>query len=347
MTAMTPLAAAPAAPMGPVPWPRLGWVVWRRFRTTLAATAAVLAVIAVYLVIDGERMRSAFATYQACQPAGSARCQFDWETLREGYSQPGLIGVVLLFLPGIVGAFAGAPVLARELETGTFRYAWTQGVGRMRWAVAVVIPAAIGVAVLVGAFGVLVSWHNRPLVQAGIMPRLHATVFPITGPAAAGWALVGFGLGVLAGLLWRRVVPALATAFAAWFGLAFLTANVLRPNYLPQRLTTSLELSNTALSYGQWWTRAGVRVSDAQINNALRAIGFQDLGGSGKVTVQVGGDGGVDPVQYLIQHGYTQVTSYQPDSRYWTFQWIEFSWLIGLALLLLATTLWLLRRRAA
>jgi hypothetical protein len=330
-----------------VPWPRLAWVVWRRYRTTLAATAAALAVIAVYLVISGERMRSAYTTYLDCRPVHSATCQFAWQNFRDGYSQPGLVGVVLLFLPGIIGAFAGAPVLARELETGTFRYAWTQGVGRTRWAIAALAPGALGVAVIMAAFGVLVTWHNQPLVEAGVTPRLHATVFPITGIAAAGWALAGFALGVLAGLLWRRVVAALATAFAAWFGLAFLTATFLRPNYLARLTTTSLQLPGKDFSLDQWWTKGGVRVSNAHINTVLQAIGFQANGASGKVTVHPGAGGNVDPVQYLLRHGYLQVTAYQPDSRYWTFQWIEFGWLVALTLLLLGATFWLLRRRSA
>ena len=54
-----------------------------------------------------------------------------------------------------------------------------------------------------------------------------------------------------------------------------------------------------------------------------------------------------DPVQYLIQHGYTQLTTYQPASQFWRFQWIEGGWLLGLSLLLIATSVWLVRRRAA
>ena len=53
-----------------------------------------------------------------------------------------------------------------------------------------------------------------------------------------------------------------------------------------------------------------------------------------------------DPVQYLIQHGYTQLTTYQPASRFWPFQWIEGGWLLALSLLLIAATVWLVRRRA-
>jgi hypothetical protein len=50
--------------------------------------------------------------------------------------------------------------------------------------------------------------------------------------------------------------------------------------------------------------------------------------------------------KFFIQHGYTQVT-YQPPDRFWPFQWIEGGWLLALSLLLIAATVWLVRRRAA
>jgi len=344
---MTALAAAPLMPLRPVPWTRLAWVTWRRYRATLAGVTGVLAALAAYLVVSGERMHSAYATLSACRPAHSARCAFAYQTFHDTYSQPGILGVVLLFLPGIVGAFAGAPVLARELETGTFRYAWTQGAGRMRWAIAATIPGAVGVAAIIGIFGLLVTWYNTPLYDSGITPRLHATVFPVTGIAAAGWALAGFSLGALAGLLWRRVLPALATAFAVWFGLAFLAANQLRAHYRAPLTTASLQLPGSDLSLNQWWARHGARVPADRINHILQAVGFQQSGSSGKVTVQPGSAPSIDPVHYLLRRGYTQITSYQPDSRYWPFQWIEFGWLTALSAALLAVTLWTLRRRPA
>ena len=52
-------------------------------------------------------------------------------------------------------------------------------------------------------------------------------------------------------------------------------------------------------------------------------------------------------MQYLIQHGLTQLTTYQPANRFWTFQWIEGGWLLALSVLLVAMTVWLVRRRAA
>jgi hypothetical protein len=38
---------------------------------------------------------------------------------------------------------------------------------------------------------------------------------------------------------------------------------------------------------------------------------------------------------------------YQPQSRYWHFQFIEGGWLLVLSLILLAGTVWLVRDRAA
>ena len=328
----------------PVAWHRLAWVVWRRYRTTLIAVLALLAVLGSYLVVTGRRMRTAYSSLEACTPAHSAACQFRWNDFHNTYGGGGLISVVLVLLPGLVGAFAGAPLLARELESGTFRYAWTQGVGRMRWAVATVVPGLVGLAVVMALMGTLVSWHNTPLVDAGITPRFEGSAFPVTGLAIVGWAVLGFALALLAGLLWRRVVPALATAFAVWFGLAYVASRV-RLHYEAPLTTTSLRLGGRQLSIGQWWDKNGVRVDDAQVNQVLQAIGVQQHGG-GNFTARPG-NGTVDPVQYLVQHGYTQVTSYQPDSRYWPFQWIELGWLVALSIAMVALTLWLLRRRAA
>lgn len=327
------------------PWSRLGWVAWRLHRGTLTGACAVLVVMGAYLLIEGMRMRSAYDAFLGCASASSPDCQFAWQTFRDGFGQPDLLGVIPMLLPGLIGVFAGAPVLARELETGTFRYAWTQGAGRTRWALALLVPSAIGVAALMAAFGLLVEWYYQPLVTAGIMPRLRSTAFPATGLAAPGWALAGFALGVVAGLLWRRVLPAVASACAVWFGLAFLAGGVVRLHYLSPLTTTGLQLSNTDLPLGQWWTRSGERVSDADIGSVLRAVGAQLDGRSAAEVAHPGND--VDPVQYLLQHGYRQVTSYQPGDRYWVFQWIEFAWLVILAALLLGLAMWLLRRRPA
>ncbi len=175
----------------PIPWRRLVWVAWRRQRTLISATSALLGVFAIYLLVTGLRMRSAWHTVQACTPQRSSSCNFEWNTFKDAYSSPGIISAVFIFAPLLIGAFAGAPLIGRELETGTFRYAWTQGVGRVRWASAMIVLGAVAVGVLTGAFGALISWHDHPLWTADVTARLAANEFPTTGVAIIGWSLRG------------------------------------------------------------------------------------------------------------------------------------------------------------
>ncbi|MGH3298285.1 MAG: hypothetical protein ACRDP7_41495 [Trebonia sp.] len=133
------------AALRPVPWTRLAWVTWRQHRAALAGAAALLAAIAAYLAYMGWEIHRAYNAFNACLPA----------SLR-GQSQDGLVGTracsplgrafmsfygtgrgpvgasginaqtvpfLLLAVPVLVGAFVGGPVLARELESGTFRFA--------------------------------------------------------------------------------------------------------------------------------------------------------------------------------------------------------------------------------
>ncbi len=94
------------------------------------------------------------------------------------------------------------------------------------------------------------------------------------------------------------------------------------------------------------WTRGGKPASLSAINQTFAPIDIRavtpGLWQPGPAT-----PAGIDPVHYFVQHGYTQLTTYQPDSRFWPFQWIEVGWLLVISLLLIAATLWLVRRRAS
>ncbi len=346
MSTSTVTAIPPQRPR-PIAWRRLAWVTWRRQRTTILATLALLGVLAIYLLVTGLQMRSAWHTVQACTPQQSRSCNFGWNNFKNSYSNPGIISALFIFAPLLIGSFAGAPLIGRELETGTFRYAWTQGVGRMRWATAVLVAGAAAAGVMTGAFGALIAWHDRPLWDADVTARLAANEFPTTGVAIIGWSLATYAIGVLAGLLWRRVLPALATAIGVAFGLALMTSKI-RFHYLAPVKSESLDYVRGSQTVQQWWEKAGAVVGPSDLNAALRSAGVQqiDVGGSGKTTPATPGDG-ADPVTYLLHHGYTQWTSYQPASRYWALQWIEFGWLTALAILLLTATFLLVRRRDA
>ena len=149
-------------------------VTWRQHRFALAGVAVLLGALAVWLWIIGTSLHHAYAAAVACHPASSAACQglvgtFDgMDNHMPSRTSPG--GVFLQVVPVLIGAFVGAPVLARELETGTFRYAWTQGFGRWRWALAKLVLLAVVLAAAAGAFGVLVSWYYQPYFAAATRP---------------------------------------------------------------------------------------------------------------------------------------------------------------------------------
>jgi hypothetical protein len=346
---MSTTALAGLAPhqVRPIAWRRLAWVTWRRQRTMILATLGLLGLLGIYLLVTGLQMRSAWNTVQACTPQQSRACNFAWSNFKDSHANPGIVSALFIFAPMLIGSFAGAPLLGRELETGTFRYAWTQGVGRRRWAIAHLVSGAVVVAVIAGAFGALITWHDRPLWDADIASRLQASEFPTTGIAIVGWCLAAYAISVLAGLLWRRVLPALATALGIAFGLGIATSKF-RLHYLTPLRTRHLDFVPGSQTIQQWWEKAGAVVSPTDLNSALQSAGVPqiDIGGGGKTTPATPGEG-TDPVTYLLHHGYTQWTSYQPGSRYWNFQWIEFGWLAALAVLLLAVTLLLVRRRDA
>jgi uncharacterized protein YneF (UPF0154 family) len=349
LTALT-MAAQPGQDedLRPVPWRKMAWVTWRQHRLALAGVAALLGAAAVYLLITGLQMHHAYAAVAACRPAGSATCrQVAGNFLNTYLPAVGPALGLLQVIPPLIGAFAGAPVLARELETGTFRYAWTQGFGRARWAVAKLVPLAVAVTVAAGAFSLLVSWYIQPIFGAGDdNGPLYPTIFDLRGVALAAWTLAAFAIGALAGIGIRRVIPAMFATFAVWAGLAFATGSFLRRHYEASLITTNPNVPHPAWVISQLWTRGGQPASQSMINQALRPVDVQAVT-PGLFQPGPATPANLDPVHYLIQHGYTQLTTYQPDSRFWPFQWIEGGWLLALSLLLITATVWLVRRRAA
>jgi ABC-2 family transporter len=331
MTALTtPARPRHDASLRPVPWRRMAWVTWRQHRATLIGVAAFLGALGVYLWLTGLPMHHSYAT--VCHPASSLACAINF-TGRYGITAI-VVSIFLQAAPALIGAFAGAPLLARELETGTFRYAWTQGIGRWRWTLAKLVALAVAVAAVAEAFSVLFSWYNQPFFAADYVIPLSTRVFDLGEVSFAAWTLAAFAIGVLAGMLIRRAVPAIAATLAVYAGLAIATALYLRQHYMTALTTRNPNLAGSPWIISQWYTRGG--------KFAFPARGSQIVG----TLRHLCPSSGPSPTQCLSQHGYTWVARYQPGSRFWPFQWIEGGWLLALSVLLIAVTVWLVRHRA-
>ena len=335
------------ASLPPLPWRRMSWVTWRQHRVALGGAGALLGILAIYLWITGRQLHHAQAVATACHPAGSLACNNligNFDSMSNALTN----GVVLQAIPALIGAFIGAPVLARELETGTFRYAWTQGFARWRWAFAKLVALAVAVAVVAGAFSVLLAWYYEPYFAArnsalGLAESspLAPGLFDLHGVTFAAWTLTAFAIGGLAGILIRRVVPAIAATLVAYGGLALVAATYLRQHYMAPVVTDKLSVPSSAWVVSQpWRDTSGHVVSQGVLSQVLRT-GPPSLAGKGGVPQAL------SAWRFLEHHGYTRWTSYQPASRFWTFQWIEAGWLLALSVALIALTVWMVRRPGA
>ncbi|HKB29457.1 MAG TPA: ABC transporter permease subunit [Streptosporangiaceae bacterium] len=343
MTALT--VPVPSAKRRPVPWTRLAWVTWRQHRVALAGAAILLGGLSLYLLIAGLKARAAMTSLglNACHPVTVARCATQLQIFQnEGYYSPApTISGLLQVVPVLIGVFAGAPLLARELETGTFRFSWTQGCGRTRWAIGKLALLAAALTAAAAAFSLLFSWYYQPFFAQRLDGVLAPQLFDLRGVAFAAWTLAAFAIGVFAGVVIRRVVPALAAGLAVWTGLDLATALFLRGHYQAPVTTPTFPLrvgDSIPWVLRSWWTGPDGHVMSS------RAI----FGVLGQMKTAVGprGSNGA-AVRWLAQRHYIQWTTYQPESRFWHFQLIEGGWLLALSLVLFAATVWLVRRRAA
>ena len=113
------------------------------------------------------------------------------------------------FLPAALGVFWGAPLLARQLESGSAELAWTQTVPRLRWlaaALAVVLVATVGVALAVLAILPTALGSRFSLVFT----------YDVQSAGAVGYALFAVALGVFVGAVLGRVELAMGVTLVVY-----------------------------------------------------------------------------------------------------------------------------------
>ena len=322
------------------------WLTWRQHRRQVWFTLAALAALAALMVPTGLSMWGAFddlklgdclariATASA-DPAGAMSCSTALTNFRSSYQTMNLVGVLMLFLPLLIGLFWGAPLVAREIEHGTHRFAWTQGVSRRRWML--VKFGLVGAATLTvsAAYGLGMSWWLTPLVRAG-QSRMNLFVFDMQGIVPIGYTLFAVSLGVLAGTVWHKVLPAMAATLVGVIGLRIALTTLARRHYQPAETITFPVVGLTGDSNpatGDWVLDRGVRDASGQM--VIPGIQVGCTPESTGCAADLGlGDGAYNWI--LLQ----------PAERFWVFQSIEFTIYAAVAVVLLALAVRRVRRIA-
>jgi hypothetical protein len=323
------------------------WLTWRQHRRQALFTLIGVAALAALMIPTGLAMRHAFTKAglpacinaigdQALVPNAGERCGPAFTQFNSQFHTFVTIGVLFLFLPLLVGLFWGAPLVAREVEQGTHRLVWTQGISRRHWAV-VKFGLVGGVAVVVAiAYGLGMSWWLGPLSQAGQNSRFNPFLFDMQGVVPIGYTLFAVALGVFAGTVWHKVLPAMAVTLVGFVGVRIVLAVLARPHYLAAR-TLTYPLQNVTLEpnsfRGDWVLDLGIR--DA--NGRMLAPNVQvacppNPTGPGAADCGTGLGAGIGSYNWQL---------YQPAVRFWMFQGIE----TGIFLVLTALLIYLAMRR--
>jgi ABC-type transport system involved in multi-copper enzyme maturation permease subunit len=339
------------------------WLTWRQFRTQFMAVYALVAAVCVWLAITGPALASL---------ARRNKDVYDLLTSNDRLLFNGGIAV-LAVAPAVIGIFWGAPLVARELETGTFRLAWNQSVTRGRWLAAKLGFAVLATAVAVGILSTAVTWWAHPLdgatgTQRGSLPsRLTPISFAMRGIVPVGYAVFALLLGTLIGLVLRRSVPAMAITLAIYVAVQVAVPLWIRPHLVPPTTSTvvisdatldGINLSgsgkltiSTHAAHGDWVLSN--QTVDSHGRAAALPAWFSQCAPPPPAGGQEGGtvtatpkSGSIDAcLTRLTDEGYRQRMVYQPRNHFWRLQWAETGLYLASSALLAGLSFWWTRRR--
>jgi hypothetical protein len=346
------------------------WLTWRQFRAQVITAVVALAAFAIVLALTKSTMSSMYNSsglaschggtctrlasnfLQQLSSLGNGSSSFLPAGTNEYVTLYFLSVLVILVAPAITGIFWGAPLIARELEAGTFRLTWNQSVTRNRWlTVKLALIGATAMAVAEG-FSILQAWWAAPIGKAvglgggaSILSegRFGWFVFPTHGITPLGYAAFAAMAATLAIFaVFQAVVP-------LW----------IRPNLFPTSQTTATFQEAQANAFPPGWppwnsnTMTVIATAPGQPGAWIISSGAVNAAGQPVSTVPAAcqsvipsfQDGSSALSNCLASQGIRVTESYQPASHYWPLQGAETGMYLVLALALAWYCYWRLNRR--
>jgi hypothetical protein len=325
------------------------WLVWRQHRIQFVAGAALLAAFAVLIAITGVQAANQFHAAQAACAAGQG-CRH-LTGLFMGSRAVGFLVISTLGAPVLVGLFWGAPLIAAEAEAGTTQFAWMQSVTRRHWLEVKVGWMLLAAAIWGGVISALVTWWSGPN-NAEQLDAFNPGRFDIMGLVPVAYSLFAMALGIAAGALVRRVLPAMAITLAGFIAVRAVIALWLRPHYM-SAVTVFYKMTGAGFTpSGSYWQLAsgilgpnGQAIDQNTNGNVVAGIPVTYLPASCNAP-QRGAPTLPPSCTQALAH-FRGFLTYQPAGRYWTFQGLETSIFVILAAALIAVTAVMLLRRDA
>lgn len=337
------------------------WLTWRQFRMPAAAGFAAVAALAAILAITGPSLASDYAAGIAeCTAQGGGCDRFIGLFFRSNQNTFLAVSALMLLVPPLIGLFWGAPMISRELETGTHRLVWNQSITRTRWLTVKVGLTGLAAITATGLASLAVTWWSSTFdhtVAVEDFPRLSALVFDARGIAPIGYAAFAFALGMTVGVLSRRTLPAMAITLAVFAAIQIAMPILVRPYLLP-RTHATVELSPAVLDGVMRSPNGFITLRANAPDPGAWLLSSQTIDASGNPVDDIPlsttsgpcapsspGDFSTRCLPEINRLGYRLELTYHPPTRFWPLQWVETIVYIGLALGLVAFTFWRIRRR--
>jgi hypothetical protein len=327
------------------------WVIWRQYRVSAAIAAAILAVLAVLFLItglqDAARWHAALASCAKNHTCGNLS-QIVSLTTGPVDGPVYTLTILTLAVPLLFGMFWGSAAVAGERETGTVQFAWTQSVTRRHWLSVKTGWLLLAGAVFGGAVAGIVTWWYAPL-NALNQNQFAQGRFDIQGIVPIGYAVFAVALGIAAGTLIGRSLPALAATAGVFLAVRLVITYWVRMHFMPAVTTIHSVTQSFTPTAGSWQLAQGVVLPGGQLSTRLIANPGtleQFPGATFPASCQQGQQMS-STLTCLARLGYRSFVTYQPGYRFWPFQFIETGIFVALAAALIAVTFFVVRRRDA
>jgi hypothetical protein len=305
----------------------MSWLIWRQHRIQAMIAAALLAVFAVPVLVTGRHLNAALAACRVHDACGG--------NLLNGYNGVNTLVDLTIVVPAVIGLFWGAVLVGRELENGTVALVWTQTITKRRWLRVKLLTLFAGAAAFGAAVSGLVTWWSSTR-NATLESRFGGLQFDIQGIVPIAFSVFAAALGLLAGALWRRALPAMATTIGGFVGVRLLVELYARPHYMSPVTKLSGMAVRDGGPLGSWMVSTDLTLNGRIITGPVNVP---------QSCVATTSRAAMDSCMQGL--GYRTRTTYQPAGRYWTFQFIEAGIFVGLAVLLVAVAVIVLRRHDA
>ncbi len=215
---------------------RATWLTWKLHRVEVVVVIVALVMVGGFALVAADHVRGARIPASCVTQAGDGAtdlgCVRATEAALGADDEARLVLGAMAILPALVGLLLGVPLVGREIEGRHLALAWSLSGSRRRWLMTRLLPMLGLIVIGLG----LVSVGTTSMVDARSLGDGSLADLATYGNAMIARALMALGVGLLAGALVGRTLPAFLLGAAVMVGWGLAGGPILRDIQVSGRL---------------------------------------------------------------------------------------------------------------